>query len=295
MMSSEQMNKIYKSNNYGDFKILKFISKAKHSANDVYEIEFIDTKHRRPATASNIRKGEVRDYSIEKRTRFQGLNTESKESLRDGTRNIYDNWINILRRCNSDRAYKDVRISNEWLNYSNFKKFVLDPENGYRPEYKLDKDLFSDPDDRVYSKDTCVFIPPLINSMLVDRFRNRYSPLPAGVQIYTKDRNRLKMVISYKYRFVVARYFNKDQILLAFCYYKLAKECLLKLKVKDLYKNNELCEKAYNKLMDFELWDSRSNGFDIDSIKSTLIKIPKSDIKKLYKDIYKKYIEIESK
>lgn len=294
MLNSNDMNKIYKSNNYGNFKILKFISKARHQANDIYEIEFIETGFKRVAKLSNIRKGEVRDYSVEKRTRFQGLNVERDESLRDGSRSIYDNWINILRRCNEDLSYKDVRIDNEWLNYTNFKNFVLNPDNGYRDDYKLDKDLLSEASDRVYSSKTCVYIPPLINGMLVDRFRGRWSPLPPGVQFYNKDRNKIKMTLSYKYKFVVSRYFPKEQTLLAFCYYKLAKELIIKMKAKGLYRSKDLCQKAYNGLMKYELLDTRSNGFDSKIVKSTIETIPKSEIKKLYKEIYKKYIKIEN-
>lgn len=292
-MNSVELNRIYKSNNYGDFKIVRFISSAKHSANNIYEIEFINTGSKRTAKLSNIRKGEVRDYSVEKRTRFQGLNTESEESIRNGSRNIYDNWLNMLRRCNEDISYKDVRISDEWLNYTNFKNFVLDPINGYRDNYRLDKDLLSDPDDRVYSTETCVYLPPLINGMLIDRFRNRWSPIPPGVQIYNRGQDRIKMAISYKGRFVVSRFFNKGDELLAFCYYKLAKEYIIKLKADDLYKNGEICSKAYNGLMKYSLLDSRTNRYSEEEINKVVKSIPKENTNELYKEIKSKYIKIE--
>ena len=40
-------------------------------------------------------------------------------------------------------AYKDATVCDEWLIYSNFKKWFDNPNNGYIEGYGLDKDILS--------------------------------------------------------------------------------------------------------------------------------------------------------
>lgn len=75
----------------------------------------------------------------------------------------YSVWRNMLRRCytTSHNCYHKVSVCEEWLIFSNFKKWY---ENNYHEGYQLDKDLLGG---KLYSPDTCVFIPSKLNKNLV--------------------------------------------------------------------------------------------------------------------------------
>lgn len=73
----------------------------------------------------------------------------------------YKCWLGILNRVGKGR-YKDVKIHSEWLDYWSFKKFY---DKWYREGYSLDKDLLSKKE-KIYSPDTCCFLPPCINTAI---------------------------------------------------------------------------------------------------------------------------------
>lgn len=96
----------------------------------------------------------------------------------------YETWKNMLDRCYSEKhqdkcpTYIGCTVSEEWLSFSNFKKWFdehyrwdLD-ELGLRPS--LDKDLLSE-DNKVYSAETCVFLPNKVNSFLANKQSNNTS------------------------------------------------------------------------------------------------------------------------
>lgn len=100
-------------------------------------------------------------------------------------------WLYMIQRCYDKKKrtykfYKDCFVCNEWLRFSNFLKWFNDKNNGYRNGFHLDKDLLTK-DSRVYSPDTCCFIPPEINKALIFK-RNKKDGLPIGVS-FLKDRN----------------------------------------------------------------------------------------------------------
>lgn len=96
----------------------------------------------------------------------------------------YMTWHNMLERCYSTKyqrnkpTYIGCTVSNEWLSFSNFKKFY---DANYREGFELDKDILF-PGNKVYSKDTCVFVPQYLNNLLTDSGRAR-GDLPLGVCI----------------------------------------------------------------------------------------------------------------
>ena len=97
----------------------------------------------------------------------------------------YRKWRNMLRRCYSDKyhethpTYIGVTVCNEWKYFSNFKRWVDEQGVENWEKLNLDKD-FLVKDNKVYSSDTCVFIPQGVNNFITDRERARGS-LPLGV------------------------------------------------------------------------------------------------------------------
>lgn len=75
----------------------------------------------------------------------------------------YSIWKAMLARCYSAShhkrypTYSNCSVCKEWHLFSNFKKWF---DENYIEGYHLDKDILVQ-DNKVYSPQTCVFIPPL--------------------------------------------------------------------------------------------------------------------------------------
>jgi len=93
----------------------------------------------------------------------------------------YKTWNGMLERCYSSDfhikypTYKDVTVCEDWHNFQVFGDWY---DNQYKEDgWQLDKDLLSG-DKKVYSPDTCVFIPRELNSFLARQDRgNRDYPV----------------------------------------------------------------------------------------------------------------------
>lgn len=92
-------------------------------------------------------------------------------------------WRGIKRRCQSSRkdAYRDCEICDEWkTNFDLFAEWCLD--NLYicgDEKLEIDKDLFSQ-GKKVYSPETCCFLPKRLNTALAFR-KEKSDGLPPGV------------------------------------------------------------------------------------------------------------------
>lgn len=119
-------------------------------------------------------------------------------------------WRNMLSRCycNKDKHYntygdKGVTVCEEWHNYSNFKKWF--DENHYELEGEivdLDKDILVE-GNKVYSPETCVFVPKRINCLF--RSHKKENNLPKGV--YFQD-GRYRCQIRIKGKIKHLGYYN---------------------------------------------------------------------------------------
>ncbi len=98
----------------------------------------------------------------------------------------YNVWSSMIQRCYSKKfhlkypTYKDCSVCGEWLFYPNFKEWF--DENYYEIDnYKmtLDKDILIK-GNKVYSPNTCVFVPERINLLFTKKDANR-GKLPIGV------------------------------------------------------------------------------------------------------------------
>ena len=107
---------------------------------------------------------------------------------------FYCKWKHMLERCYSEKhlskhpSYKGCSVCDEWLTFSNFKKWmeIQDWEGKH-----LDKDLLVY-NNKVYSPETCVFIPSNINTFLVYTKKGEY---PLGV-CWSKSSGKFQSQIS---------------------------------------------------------------------------------------------------
>ena len=83
---------------------------------------------------------------------------------------FYQRWVNMLKRCYSEMyhkrhpSYKNCYVCQEWLTFSNFKRWV-EKENW--KDKHLDKDILF-PGNKVYSPETCVFVDAKVNTFLTE-------------------------------------------------------------------------------------------------------------------------------
>lgn len=88
---------------------------------------------------------------------------ESNSSIRK----LYDLWANMLKRCYGGYkdSYKNCSVDVRWHNFTNFLNSIIEVENyelwEQNSSMHLDKDLKGT--GKVYSKNTCMFVPAAVN------------------------------------------------------------------------------------------------------------------------------------
>lgn len=90
----------------------------------------------------------------------------------------YKTWTSMIRRCYSDKYHKlkptyiGCSVCEEWRYFSNFERWF---KENYKDGYVLDKDILVQ-GNRVYSPQTCCFVPSYINGLLAmnDSKRGQY-------------------------------------------------------------------------------------------------------------------------
>ncbi len=165
----------------------------------------------------------------------------------------YINWASMIARCYSKKwqekieTYIGCSVAEEWHNFQNFAKFY--DENYYSIDgerVELDKDILVK-GNRVYSPETCVFVPKRINTILLSRKKSR-GDLPIGVRINKTKKKYETLVNSPKGRIYIGVYDTPEE---AFENYKIHKEAIIK-SVADEYKD-VIPEKVYNTLMSYSV------------------------------------------
>lgn len=168
----------------------------------------------------------------------------------------YEMWRGLLKRLFSESAlerepsYKDVKVSQEWLYFSNFKRWFDAHSMYYHDKWHLDKDLLSRDKilvKKIYSPLTCAFLPSEINGALATQPKYR-TDLPIGVR--QADSGRFHAVLCSGIR--KSKHLGTfDTIEEAFSAYKETKEAWLKF-LANKYKS-ELDPRAYDALIAYEV------------------------------------------
>lgn len=99
----------------------------------------------------------------------------------------YSTWMSMIQRCNDPKnlsrnpTYIGCSVCEDWLFFPTFKEWF---DNNYVEGWQLDKDLLI-AGNKTYGPDTCVFVPPSINTLFTDcgSARGEY---PIGVSFYKR-------------------------------------------------------------------------------------------------------------
>ena len=258
---NERLEEIGYNFNNEEMKIIVY-----NYANDIV-VEFQDEpKGRKHTTYGNFKKGGVvNPYS---RTIFNvGYIGEGKydTKIKGKRTKAYTVWRGIMERGYSEEfkekrpTYRDCYVCEEWHNFQNFAKWY--EENYYEcngEKMCLDKDILIK-GNKIYSPETCVFVPERINMLFTksDAIRGDY---PIGVQY------RHKIVDGYEYDYLEVyccitenkrkkgKYlgtFPLNRPFQAFYTYKIFKEKYIK-QVADEYKN-KIPQKLYDAMYKYEV------------------------------------------
>ena len=237
--------KIYPSNKYGDVEIIEYINSSK------VKIRFINTNHTKEENLGSVRLGHVRDDSVPTTCGVGFIDVKGASVGRHMTKE-YRLWNNMINRCYNEKGlgrhptYKDCHVSEEWMYLSNFKEWCHQQIGFDQDGFQLDKDILVK-GNKIYSEDTCCFVPPEINSLFTkaNRIRGKY---PIGIY-EDKQAGKFKVRISVdgKQKHIGRYYCEKE----AFNAYKQAKEAYIK-DVADKWKG-KIDPRVYEALMCYEV------------------------------------------
>lgn len=156
--------------------------------NNLRVIEFDEPyKTKREVFTSAIKSGNIKN-NFSPSVYGKGI-LGTNEVINTESNTCYRVWALMLKRCFSEEykqrnpTYRDVTVCDEWLLFTNFREWF---NINYIQGFELDKDLIGDyKESKVYSPDTCVFIPHNVNTFLV--YKN-YSDT-SGISL-SKSKNR---------------------------------------------------------------------------------------------------------
>lgn len=127
-------------------------------------------------------------------------------------------WQNMIMRCKKNKNYIDCSISDEFQDFQLFTDWCH-KQIGYGLEgYSIDKDILI-PGNRVYSTETCVFVPQALNSFLTFREALR-GEFALGVCFHKVNKNYIAAVHINGDRQHIGSFEKED----AYVAYKNAKE-----------------------------------------------------------------------
>ena len=236
---------VYKSKLSGDFKILKYNDKTN------VEIQFLKTGFKMVARLHNIRKGEVKDPYVPSVFGIGVLGAKYPTRV-DGVRTKqYGLWVNMLQRCYSNThqkkypTYIGCEVSNNFKSYEYFYEWC-NKQVGFRNSgWHLDKDLLIK-GNKVYSENTCVFIPTEINTVLIKCTASRGEYL-IGVYWHKTNKAFAAQVSKSKGNQEHLGLFKTE--LEAYNAYKKAKEAFVKEQANKW--KDKIDPRAYNALMKY--------------------------------------------
>ena len=189
-----------------------------------------------------------------------GIGVTGLEPTRDEAGEMLDSyicWNSMLKRCYSTKlqkkypTYKGCYVSEGWLYYHNFKNWYN--ENYYEIDGKtsqLDKDILIK-NNKIYSPDTCVFVPKFINTLFI-KCQNSRGQYPIGVRYDKTSKKYIARLRVFKDGKKTRKYLGSfNTVNEAFEAYKKAKEEYIK-EVADEYKD-KIPAKLYEAMYGYEV------------------------------------------
>lgn len=214
----------------------------------IVTIKFDDNNILEDVFYNNIKKGEIKNPYFKRivNVGFIGVGTHLS-SIKGKTTKVYITWVNMLKRCYCEKTqinyptYKDVTVCKEWHNFQNFAEWY---EENYIEGFFIDKDIICK-DCKIYSPETCCFVPNEVNMLFVKSSKARGAYL-IGVH---KVKNRYVAQINKNREVIFLGSFITE--IEAFKAYKTAKEQYIK-EVAEKYKY-QIKKQVYQALVNYKV------------------------------------------
>ena len=170
---------------------------------------------------------------------------------------IYEYWRGMIRRCydpyflDKHPTYRDCIICKEWLNFQNFAKWWN--ENYYNcnnERMELDKDILIK-GNKIYSPETCIFVPKRINDLFIKCNRNRTN-LPIGCHLL-RGKIQVERCKGDGSRGKYLGVYPIDRPFQAFTCYKNFKESYIKQVADEYYSKGLIPKKLYEAMCRYEV------------------------------------------
>ena len=248
------VGKVCQSKSSDDFKILKY-----NDSKNV-EIRFLKTGYEMVVQLTNIKSGSVKDPCLPSVCGVGILGAKCPSKVNGVKTREYVLWHNMLRRCYSDTnvcnvskkrdlTYKGCEVSDNFKSYEYFYEWChsqigFDNDCNGNP-FQLDKDLLTK-GNKIYSENTCVFLPQEINSLLIKRATSRGKYL-IGVCWHKKGNAFVAQVNKNEGKQEHLGYFKTE--IEAFNAYKQAKESFIKEQAEKW--KGKIDIRAYNALINY--------------------------------------------
>ena len=239
------VGKVCKSKSSGDFKIVKYNNTAN------VEIRFLKTGFETVTQLVNIRNGNVKDRYLPSVFGIGVLGTKYPSKVNGVQTKEYELWTGMLERCYSDAykkkhpTYEGCEVGDKFKSYEYFYEWCNSQVEFDVKGFDLDKDLLIK-GNKVYSENTCIFIPREINTLLVKRTASRGENL-IGVSWSKTHKAFVATVRKNKGKQEHLGYFKTE--LEAFKAYKKAKEAFVKEQANKW--RGKIDDRAYNALMNY--------------------------------------------
>jgi hypothetical protein len=162
----------------------------------------------------------------------------------------YAKWKSMLQRCYSEKyvnrrkCYVGCSVCDEWLRFSNFKRWF---DKNYVEGYYLDKDILVN-GNKVYSPETCCFVPHEINELIETR-KNKTNKFYQCVEISKNGKFRAR-IKRYGRREYLGTFNTPEE---AFYAYKEAKEAYIKEVATKYYNDGKIARNVYEALMNYKV------------------------------------------
>ena len=241
------VGKVCKSLNSGDFKIVKY------NDNRNVEVQFLKTGYEATLELVQVKRGNVKDPYLPSVCGVGILGAKYPITINGILTKEYTLWCSMLKRCYSNAykkrqpTYEGCEVSNNFKSYEYFYEWCHKQIGFSNKDWQLDKDLLTK-GNKVYSENTCIFIPAEINLVLVKREALRGTH-PIGVRWHKRDKAFVAKVNKNKGKQEYLGYFKTE--LEAFKAYKTAKESFIKEQANKW--KSQIDDRAYEALMSYEV------------------------------------------
>ena len=251
MENKQLVGEVFTTKSWGDLKIIEYNGSRK------VRVKFIQTGYEVETSLRDIRKGCVRDRLLPS---VYGVGVVGSEPIvdKDGKKlKEYELWCSMFLRVYDSKkllefpTYKDCSISDNFKYFPYFKDWCNN-QVGFNNKdqagniFHLDKDLLLK-GNKLYSEDTCVFLPSKINTLLPKCDRAR-GDCYVGVSL-NKSNGLYAANVNLNGKQKRLGYFNTE--LEAFLAYKEAKEDYIKTVAEDW--KNKIDTRAYEALMNYQV------------------------------------------